>query len=369
MAPKDTSLPPKVRKTWQNSGIETTPSADDNLNPTEHPLCPEIVEIMAKYGQTPADLIVSDESDDEDEIDTIPKDSNGEHQQFPTYDTASTHYSTKTAKSQLPPLKIKIRGFRAGPNREKSSTSTKSPTPGPCHGATRKPASAIHPDHWQEDNTEPNDTQEHSDDNQEKPKTSLKRRRDYESSESKDVERKEKKSKKEAAPQCQRPRGRPRKEDTSTKAGKKHEKEFSMVVYVEVAVPPKLHAGKTHKGDKMVPQAPRRCGPFSMFQKMKWSNFLENISSVTRIDKENLLLPGMTWRMQGKKEQDGLPLQSRDAFKAMRNILKNKAQKEQPILLIHHPIATGGEKQTNNEASTALETTRWSEKVKICCCL
>ena len=74
MAPKDTSLPPKVCKTWQNSGIKTTPSADDNLDPTERPLCPEIVKIMAKYGQTPADLIVSDESDDEDEID-IPKDS------------------------------------------------------------------------------------------------------------------------------------------------------------------------------------------------------------------------------------------------------------------------------------------------------
>ena len=65
---------------------------------------------MAKYGQTPADLIVNDESDDKDEID-IPKDSNREHWQFPTYDTASTHYSTKTAKAQLPPLKIKIRGF------------------------------------------------------------------------------------------------------------------------------------------------------------------------------------------------------------------------------------------------------------------
>ena len=53
------------------------------MNPTEHPLCPEIVEIMAKYGQTPADLIVNDESDDKDEID-IPKDSNREHWQFPT---------------------------------------------------------------------------------------------------------------------------------------------------------------------------------------------------------------------------------------------------------------------------------------------
>ena len=38
MAPKDTSLPPKVRKMWQNSGIEITPSANDNLDRTERPL-------------------------------------------------------------------------------------------------------------------------------------------------------------------------------------------------------------------------------------------------------------------------------------------------------------------------------------------
>ena len=146
------------------------------------------------------------------------------------------------------------------------------------------------------------------------------------------------------------------------------------MAYVEVALPPKLQAGKTHKGDKMVPQAPRRCGPFSMYRRTKWSNFLENIATVTGIDKENLLLPGMTWRMQGKKEQDGLPLQSRDAFKAMRDILKNKARKESPVLLVHHLIITRcNEGETNAQAAasegncsvTASETSgRWSEKVR-----
>ena len=188
--------------------------------------------------------------------------------------------------------------------------------------------------------------------------------------ESKDVESNlkplAKKSKKEE-PAPKRPRNRPRKNLEVMSKAKKSEKEFSVVVYVEVAVPPKLQAGKTHKGDKMIPQAPKRCGPFSMFRRTKWSNFLDNIVAVTCIDKENLLLPGLTWRMQGKKEQDGLPLQSRDAFKAMRNILKHKAQKEQLVLLVHHPIATGGEKGTNVEGLTAqaLETTRWSEKVTV----
>ena len=218
------------------------------------------------------------------------------------------------------------------------------------------------------------------DDTQEQP--NKKRRRN--SSEPEDVKSKAKKTKKEAV--SKRPRGRPRKnpevtrKDKKARNLKKSEKEFSVVAYVEVAVPHKLHAGKTHKGDKMVPQAPRRCGPFSMFRRTKWTNFLENIAAVTGIDKENLLLPGMTWRMQGKKERDGLPLQSRDAFKAMRDILKNKTQlgKEQPVLIVHHPITTTGTsrgRQTDSDIegshSTAQETTRWSEKVtlNLCCCL
>jgi len=167
-----------------------------------------------------------------------------------------------------------------------------------------EPVSVIH----LEDDTEPNDTQDESDDTQKQPddtqkqrNTNLKRRggRDHESS--KDIESKEKKLRmEEAAHKC--PRSRPRKTSTDKKAEKRAEKraekEFSVVVYVEVAVPPtKLHAGKTHKGDKMVLQAPRRCGPFSMFRRTKWSSFLKNIAAVTGIDKENLLLPGMTWRM------------------------------------------------------------------------
>ena len=52
MAPNDIGLPPKVRKSWQRPGIGTAPSEDDNMDPTgsEYPWCPEVVEIMAKYG-------------------------------------------------------------------------------------------------------------------------------------------------------------------------------------------------------------------------------------------------------------------------------------------------------------------------------
>ena len=136
MVPKDTNLPPKICKLLQKSGIETTPSADDNVDPTEHPWSPEIVDIIAK---TPEDFIDSDESDDEDEI-GIKMDSVGE--QFPRHDVANTHYTTNTAKAQLPLLKIKIRGLRAGTSR-------------------------------QEDDIKPNNTQDESDDTQEQTHTNL----------------------------------------------------------------------------------------------------------------------------------------------------------------------------------------------------
>ena len=76
MAQNDTSLPPKVRKSWQNSSTE---AHSVNMDPTaEHQWCPEIVDIMAKYGQTPEDFIVRDDEDGADIQD-------GE--QFPTNDS------------------------------------------------------------------------------------------------------------------------------------------------------------------------------------------------------------------------------------------------------------------------------------------
>ena len=81
-----------------------TPSADDNEGPTEHTWCPEVVEIMAKDGQTPADFIDSDGSDEESRI--MIHDGmdiqNSDGEPFPTHDTAKIHlYATNTAKAQL----------------------------------------------------------------------------------------------------------------------------------------------------------------------------------------------------------------------------------------------------------------------------
>ena len=145
MAQNDTSLPPKVCKSWQNSGTE---AHSVNMDPTaEHQWCPEIVDIMAKYGQTPEDFIVRD---DEDGVDI----QDGE--QFPTNDSNrvgqckhSLLCHKKTEKEQLPMLKIKIRGFQAGANRKKSSSKLSSPSSG------AKPISAIHNPKGDDTDSEP----------------------------------------------------------------------------------------------------------------------------------------------------------------------------------------------------------------------
>ena len=111
MAQNDTSLPPKVRKSWQNSSTE---AHSVNMDPTaEHQWCPEIVDIMAKYGQTPEDFIVRDDEDGADIQD-------GE--QFPTNDSksqtesdnANTHYyaKKKQKKSNYLRSKSKFEAFK-----------------------------------------------------------------------------------------------------------------------------------------------------------------------------------------------------------------------------------------------------------------
>ena len=46
------------------------------------------------------------------------------------------------------------------------------------------------------------------------------------------------------------------------------EESFSVPVYVEIAIPPKLKPGKTYKGNKMEKQEPRMEGPFTLTRNM-----------------------------------------------------------------------------------------------------
>ncbi len=72
-------------------------------------------------------------------------------------------------------------------------------------------------------------------------------------------------------------------------------------MYVHVAIPPILQRGKTHKGDKLMPQEPTTKGPFTLTCSTNWQDFLDSITDVTGIEKENLQLDGMSWSFQKQK--------------------------------------------------------------------
>jgi len=129
-----------------------------------------------------------------------------------------------------------------------------------------------------------------------------------------------------------RPRGRPRKIRDDTEA----KRLLTALVFVQVAVPPILQRGRTHKGDKMVAQKPQTKGPFTLTHSLKWPNFLTNVAEVTGIDKENIHVDGMSWGFQ--KQKDSLPLTNKDAFKAMRRMIKERKSDNTTIIMVNHSI-------------------------------
>ena len=91
--------------------------------------------------------------------------------------------------------------------------------------------------------------------------------------------------------------------------------DFSAHVYIEIANPPKLHRGKTHKTDKYVSQGPTTEGPFTFTHHMGWKSFLSQVAELAELEKGNIALTQMTWRFQGKTKS--LPLGGEGGFTAM----------------------------------------------------
>jgi hypothetical protein len=154
-------------------------------------------------------------------------------------------------------------------------------------------------------------------------------------------------------PVKKRSRGRPR---------KSHEEKrpFSALIYIQVGSPPVLQRGKTHKGDKLVPQKPITKGPFTLTRDMKWSDFLDGISDATQIEKENLQVDGISWAFQ--RQKDCLPLTNKDAFKAMRRMVKER--KGTNIIMVNHPIPRTATTRPQPDSHRAQEdNSHWDQKV------
>lgn len=135
------------------------------------------------------------------------------------------------------------------------------------------------------------------------------------------------------------PRGRPPKAANVAQ----HQQIWKALVYVSVMVAPKYRAGKTSKGDKMIPQPSHVKGPFTMTRQTHWNTFLEEISGVTAVDKENLQVDAMTWGFQ--KQKDHLPLTSIEAFMGMWSVIKTQKDMSSLVVFVYYPIPRSSRRQ------------------------
>ncbi|KAG6834965.1 hypothetical protein H0H93_006043, partial [Arthromyces matolae] len=122
---------------------------------------------------------------------------------------------------------------------------------------------------------------------------------------------------------------------------------FSVAVYVEIAVLPVMQKGKTQRGNKMVKQDPKTCGPFTLTHATKWKPFLKDITNAANIDKENLPVDAMAWSMGQKRST--LPLTNKVGFEAMKQQIKAaKDPNSAHIIVSLPPISTRSTKKAKH---------------------
>lgn len=125
--------------------------------------------------------------------------------------------------------------------------------------------------------------------------------------------------------------GRPSKQELQ-------DRDFSAHVYIEIANPPKLHRGKTHKTDKFVPQDPTTEGPFTFTHDMSWKSFMSQVAELAELEGENITLTQMTWHFQGKTKS--LPLGSFGGFTAMVTQIRALKVGATAIVMLGIPVPT-----------------------------
>ena len=141
---------------------------------------------------------------------------------------------------------------------------------------------------------------------------------------------------------------------------------FSVPVYVEIAVPPKLKPRKTYKGNKMEKQAPRMEEPFTLTRNMSWGAFLTAISNAVDEDIENLSIGEMKWGIQRKGRY---PLVNRVGYMAMHTQIAAQKEPSSLIIMIYLPMPRvpkrRGQRQDDDDMEPASEqdNTRWGQKV------
>jgi len=153
--------------------------------------------------------------------------------------------------------------------------------------------------------------------------------------------------------------------------------DFSAHVYVEIANPPKLHRGKTHKTDKYVPQGPTTEGPFTFTHDMSWESFLSHIAELAELEEENIALTQMNWHFQGKTKS--LPLGNIGGFMAMVTQIRALRAGASAIVMLGLPVPPAKPSRGGRNAPIVTEDVHatgsgagevmWGEKVYDFCIL
>jgi hypothetical protein len=154
--------------------------------------------------------------------------------------------------------------------------------------------------------------------------------------------------------------------------------DFSAHVYVEIANPPKLQRGKTHKTDKYVPQGPTTEGPFMFTHHMNWESFLSHVAELAELEEENVALTQMTWNFQGKTKS--LPLGNIGGFTAMVTQIRALRVGASAIIMLGLPVPPAKPSRGGRNAPAVTEDMRvtssgasaevmWGEKVNDVCIL
>ena len=142
---------------------------------------------------------------------------------------------------------------------------------------------------------------------------------------------------------------------------------LNVPVYVEIAVPPKLKLGRTHKGNKMEKQEPRMEGPFTLTRRMTWKAFLTAISDTVDEDLENLLIEDMKWGLQKKIRY---PLASHAGYMAMLKQITAQRVPSAMIIMVYLPIPRVPKRKRqrqdqdeDEDQDVDQDNSRWGQKV------
>jgi hypothetical protein len=136
-------------------------------------------------------------------------------------------------------------------------------------------------------------------------------------------------------PPLKKKRGRPQKAVTEDNTEKK--RRFRVSVFVEVQKELLLVKGRTHRGNKYVPQEPWMMGPGALTHKVKWAGFLDLVAELSQAQKENISISGMAWWWNKGSSKATLPLTNEEGYQTMLQQIKASKMGDAGVIVVSMP--------------------------------